>query len=207
MAAKLNRETIARAGLRVLDVTGIDGVTMRALATELGVRAPTLYWHVKSKDDLFRAMAIAMSQDAAALMTAADRRAPWRECLTRWAHALRRTMLGHRDGARVFAGTFAADPATFDVIESVLDAWRDAGLSLADAALRTALLRHFIIGFCLEEQTLTGLSREPADDAAMTADPARFPLTAQALPAILATPADERFALGVRLMLSGITAT
>ncbi len=31
-------------------------------------------------------------------------------------------MLSHRDGARVFAGSFAADPATFDVTESALQA-------------------------------------------------------------------------------------
>ncbi|MFF3574845.1 TetR family transcriptional regulator, partial [Nocardia jiangxiensis] len=107
MAEKLNRDVIARAGLRLLDATGIDGITMRALAAELGVRAPTLYWHVTSKQDIFRAMAVVMSRDAAEVMTAADRRAPWPDCITRWAHALRRTMLAHRDGARVFAGTFA----------------------------------------------------------------------------------------------------
>ena len=91
MAEKLNRGVIARAGLRLLDSTGIEGITMRALAAELGVQAPTLYWHIKSKQDLFRAMAAAMSEDAAALMTAADRRAPWRECIGGW-----RTRCGER---------------------------------------------------------------------------------------------------------------
>ena len=207
MAEKLNRAVIARAGLRLLDATGIDGITMRALAAELGVQAPTLYWHVKSKQDIFRAMAAAMSEDAAALMTAADRRAPGRECVARWAHALRRTMLSHRDGARVFAGTIAADPASLDVIESVLDAWREAGVPTADAAQRTALLRHFIVGFCIEEQALAELRDEPGhgqlEELKISADPARFPLTVQAFPAILTTPADDRFELGLRLMLSG----
>jgi TetR/AcrR family tetracycline transcriptional repressor len=210
VAEKLNRAVIARAALRLLDATGIDGITMRALAAELGVQAPTLYWHVKSKQDIFRAMAAAMSEDAAALMTAADRRAPGRECIARWAHALRRTMLSHRDGARVFAGTFATDPATLDVIESVLDAWREAGVSTADAAQRTALLRNFIVGFCIEEQALAELrgesGRDQREEMRASADPARFPLTVQAFPAILTTPADERFELGMRLMLSGTTA-
>jgi AcrR family transcriptional regulator len=71
MAGKLNRDVIAQAGLRLLDATGIEGITMRALAAELGVQAPTLYWHVKSKQDIFRAMAVAMSRDASALVTAA----------------------------------------------------------------------------------------------------------------------------------------
>jgi TetR/AcrR family transcriptional regulator, tetracycline repressor protein len=76
VAEKLNRDAITQAGLRLLDATGIEGVTMRALAAELGVQAPTLYWHVKSKRDIFRAMAVAMTRDASALVTAADRGVP-----------------------------------------------------------------------------------------------------------------------------------
>jgi TetR/AcrR family transcriptional regulator, tetracycline repressor protein len=209
VAEKLNRDVIARAGLRLLDATGIDGITMRALAAELGVQAPTLYWHVKSKQDIFRAMAAAISQDSAALMTAADRRAQGRECITRWAHALRRTLLSHRDGARVFAGTIAADAGSLDVIESVLDAWREVGVSTADAAQRTTLLRHFIVGFCIEEQALADLRDEPGrsqlEELRATADPARFPLTVQAFPAVLTAPADDRFNLGLRLILADIS--
>lgn len=208
MAEKLNRDVIAQAGLRLLDATGIEGITMRALAAELGVQAPTLYWHVKSKRDIFRAMAVAMTRDASALVTAADRGVPWRERLVGWAHALRRSMLSHRDGARVFAGTFAPEPATFDVTESALQALQDAGLSIADAAQRTILLRHFIVGFCIEEQELAelrvGQDQARRDELRTAADPARFPLTAQALPGMLNTAAEDRFELGVQLMLSGI---
>jgi TetR/AcrR family tetracycline transcriptional repressor len=208
VAEKLNRDVIAQTGLRLLDATGIDGITMRALAAELGVQAPTLYWHVKSKRDIFRAMAVAMTRDASALVTAVDRGASWRERLVSWAHALRRSMLSHRDGARVFAGTFAPEPATFEVTESALQALRDAGLSVADAAQRTVLLRHFIVGFCIEEQELTelrvGRDRARRDELKTAADPARFPLTAQALPGILNTAAEDRFELGIQLMLSGI---
>lgn len=208
MADKLNRDVIARGALRLLDAAGIDGITMRALAADLGIQAPTLYWHVKSKQDIFRAMAVAMSQDAAALMTASDSNAPWRQRLAGWAHALRKTLLSHRDGARVFAGTIAGDPATFHITESALRAWRDAGLSIAESAQRTVLLRHYIVGFCIEEQELAELSdgRDQAqvNELKKAADPTRFPLTSQALPAILTTSADERFELGLQLMLSGV---
>lgn len=208
MAEKLNRDVIAQAGLRLLDATGIEGITMRVLAAELGVQAPTLYWHVKSKRDIFRAMAVVMTREASALVTAADRDAPWPERLTSWAHALRRSMLSHRDGARVFAGTFAPEPATFEVTESALQALRDACLSVADAAQRTILLRHFVVGFCIEEQELAdlrgGQDQARRDELKTAADPARFPLTAQALPGMLNTAVEDRFELGVQLMLSGI---
>ncbi|HEY4454817.1 MAG TPA: TetR/AcrR family transcriptional regulator [Pseudonocardiaceae bacterium] len=203
MAGKLNREVIARTALRVLDANGIEGITMRTLAAELGVQAASLYFHVKSKEDIFRAVAAAMSEDAAALMTAADRRAPGRECITRWARALRRTMLSHRDGARVFAGTLASGPAGFEVIESVLDAWREIGVSPSEAAQRTSLLRHFIVGFCVETQTLAQLrDNGQLDELTASVDPQRFPLAAQALPILLGTPEDDHFELGIRLMLT-----
>src|SRR5271156_5137899 len=181
---------------------------MRALASELGVQAPTLYWHVKSKRDIFRAMAVAMSEDAAALTTTFDQSASWQERLRGWAHALRRSILRHRDGARVFAGTFAADPATFHVTEAALQAWQDAALPLAEAAQRTVLLRHFVVGFCIEEQGLAELREEHGEallqELNVAADPASFPLTSKALPATLKTNTEKRFELGLRLMLAGV---
>ena len=205
MSAKLNRDVIARAALDLLDRSGIDGITLRALAAELGVQAPTLYWHVKSKQDIFGAMAVAMSQDAAALMTTTDAGAPWQERLTSWAQALRQSIGTHRDGGRVFAGTFAPDPATFYITEAGLRAWQDAGLSPAEAARRTVLMRHFVVGFCIEEQGLAELTDEARSGEVQTGvDPTLFPLTAQALPAILNTSADERFQLGLQLMLAAV---
>jgi TetR/AcrR family transcriptional regulator, tetracycline repressor protein len=208
VAQKLSRDVIARAGLRLLDATGIEGITMRALAAELDVQAPTLYWYVKSKQDIFRAMAVAMSEDAAALTITTDPSASWQQRLARWAHALRQILISHRDGASVFAGTFALDPATFHITESALRAWQDAGLSIAESAQRTVLIRHFVVGFCIEEQELAELSaghdEARPDEIKTGADPTRFPLTSQALPTILTTSAEERFQLGIQLMLSGV---
>jgi TetR/AcrR family tetracycline transcriptional repressor len=205
VAAKLNRDVIARAGLDLLDKSGIDGVTLRELAAELGVQAPTLYWHVKSKRDIFSAMAVAISQAAAALMSTTDAGAPWQERLTSWAQALRQSIGMHRDGGRVFAGTFAPDPATFYITEASLRAWQDAGLSPAEAARRSILMRHFVVGFCIEEQELAELGDEARrEDVPTRIDPTLFPLTAQALPTVMATSADERFQLGVQLMLADV---
>jgi TetR/AcrR family tetracycline transcriptional repressor len=205
MAAKLNREVIARAGLRLLDGSGIDGITLRALASELGVQAPTLYWHVKSKQDIFKAMAVAISQDAAAATAAMNPDAPWQERLKSWAYALRLSILSHRDGGRVFAGTFTADPATYEVTEAALQAWQEAGLSIEESAQRMVLLRHFIVGFCIEEQELAELGEQGTQPQLQelwdAANPKNFPLTAQALPAIASSGPDNRFELGLQLML------
>src|SRR3954451_1279676 len=48
----LTRDDVVRAAVEVLDDEGLPGLTLRAVATRLGVSAPTLYWHVKDKRHL-----------------------------------------------------------------------------------------------------------------------------------------------------------
>src|SRR5215472_1237985 len=50
---KLSRETVAEHALKLADTEGLDGVTIRRLATELGVTPMALYWHFKNKDELY----------------------------------------------------------------------------------------------------------------------------------------------------------
>jgi AcrR family transcriptional regulator len=46
----LDRATIVATALRLLDEVGIDGLSTRRLATELGIKSASLYWHFKDKD-------------------------------------------------------------------------------------------------------------------------------------------------------------
>jgi AcrR family transcriptional regulator len=48
----LNRKAIVDAAIRILDVDGLDGFTMRRVAEALGTGPASLYWHVGSKDGL-----------------------------------------------------------------------------------------------------------------------------------------------------------
>jgi AcrR family transcriptional regulator len=50
--APLNRERVLQAAIRLADQGGIESLTMRKLARELGVEAMSLYNHVANKDDL-----------------------------------------------------------------------------------------------------------------------------------------------------------
>ena len=48
----LSRDRVLRAAVDLADAGGIDSLTMRKLAQELGVEAMTLYYHVANKDDI-----------------------------------------------------------------------------------------------------------------------------------------------------------
>src|SRR2546427_8680665 len=50
----LDQSQIVQAALSLLDEVGFDGLTMRNLAKKLGIQAASLYWHVRSKQDLLR---------------------------------------------------------------------------------------------------------------------------------------------------------
>ncbi|MDI6104277.1 TetR family transcriptional regulator [Actinoplanes sp. NEAU-A12] len=49
---RLTRASVADRALRLADEEGLDAVTIRRLAKELGVTPMALYWHFKNKDEL-----------------------------------------------------------------------------------------------------------------------------------------------------------
>src|SRR4051812_22209739 len=52
----LSRERVVDAAFTVLDRQGLDGLSMRQVAAELGVTVSALYAHVSSKDDVLELM-------------------------------------------------------------------------------------------------------------------------------------------------------
>lgn len=54
---KVNRDMVARAGLKLLNEVGLEQLTLRLLAKDLKIQAPTVYWHFKSKEELIDEMA------------------------------------------------------------------------------------------------------------------------------------------------------
>lgn len=66
-------EQIVAAALELLESHGPDGVTMRAIADRLGIRAPSLYKHVTNKQELEVAMIAEGFRQVAGIMAAAAR--------------------------------------------------------------------------------------------------------------------------------------
>ena len=70
----LSRDAVVAAALPLLDEVGIDGLSMRALADRLGVKAASLYWHLRDKQQLLEMLAEAVL-DAVEVPVST---APWR---------------------------------------------------------------------------------------------------------------------------------
>ncbi|MFC6443938.1 TetR family transcriptional regulator, partial [Paenalcaligenes hermetiae] len=57
---KLDRQSVIRAALDLLNDVGADGLTTRKIAERLHVQQPALYWHFRNKRVLLDALAEAM---------------------------------------------------------------------------------------------------------------------------------------------------
>src|SRR5215469_10878771 len=97
----LDRSTVVQATLELLKRVGLDGVTTRRLAAELGVKSPALYWHFQNKQDLLDAMADVFVREAG--MGPPSSGETWQEWLARRVCAYRATLLAYPDSARIVA--------------------------------------------------------------------------------------------------------
>lgn len=206
----LDREAVVRAGLELLDSEGLDGLTLRKIAAALDVKAPALYWHFQNKQQLLDEMATSMARSAAAAADIADPDGDrsWQDLLRAQADGVRRMLLGHRDGARLFGGTAMTDAAPVVAGEPLLRALTSAGADLrtASAALRT--MNCFVLGFVLEEQGIVAPDgqRDPRfdpKDRSERIDAGRYPLTAGSSEHLFGD-LDRSFRDGVELIIGGV---
>ena len=155
----LTREQVVDAGIRLLDAEGLDALTLRRLATELGVSAPTLYWHVRDKRELLDLMTEEMANRHRVREGPPPVNLDFADGVAEAFRRQYRAIVAYRDGARVFAGNRPTD-SSMPYIEQYLSRWVEIGFP-PDEALRTILaLGDFVIGAALEHQSEVERRRE-----------------------------------------------
>ena len=100
---RLSREQVLSTALDLLNEVGLEHLTMRRLASALGVQNGATYWHFRSKLALLEAMADTLLTGLTAGLGAES---PWDERITELARRLRAALLSRRDGARLFSAAF-----------------------------------------------------------------------------------------------------
>ena len=198
MPRGLSKAGIVQAGLDTLDEHGIDGVTVRAVASRLGVKAAALYWHVRDKQDLLDEMATEIWRRVSAELAALPAGQSWDQVMAAFAAITRRALLSHRDGAKVFSGTYLTDASVLEAQEAGLAQMTSQGFTVHDVVRAYSLLYNFTIGFCIEEQAVaqaiaSGDERYSLGHRAERVDRRTHPLVVESGPEIFGHP-DKRFA-------------
>ncbi|MCX5526119.1 TetR/AcrR family transcriptional regulator C-terminal domain-containing protein [Streptomyces bobili] len=205
--APLDRKRVADTALGLLNEVGLEGLTLRAIARELDVKAPALYWHFKDKQALLDEMATEMYRRmvAGAPLDPGD---TWRERLRKSNHGLRVALRSYRDGARVFSGSRFTGIEHAEQMEDNLRLFTAAGLTLAQAVRATTTTYLYTLGFVIEEQGVEPLPderREGFDIGERGRAMSAFPLSAQAGAEIF-TDYDRHFEEGLEVVIAGISA-
>ncbi|MFJ2706642.1 TetR/AcrR family transcriptional regulator C-terminal domain-containing protein [Streptomyces sp. NPDC087428] len=205
---KIDRSRVADTALRLLNEVGLDGLSLRAIARELDVKAPALYWHFKDKQALLDEMATVMYRR----MLDEDLPGPapqnWQDQLVAYNTGLRRALLRYRDGAKVYGGAKFTGTDHADGLEGHLRTMVDAGFELWQAVRAATTAYAFTMGFVSEEQGVRPMPdqrREGFDIGERAERMARYPLAAAAGSEIF-DHYDARFDDGLRLIVAGVEA-
>ncbi|WP_354639257.1 TetR/AcrR family transcriptional regulator C-terminal domain-containing protein [Kitasatospora camelliae] len=193
----LSREIIARAALQTVDEDGPGGLTMRALADRLGVKAASLYNHVAGKDELLDALAELVNEEID--LTPLDHE-DWRTGLTAYARGYRAVFLRHPNTIALLARRRVEAGRQLLTYDTLLAALTRAGLTPADAAEAAAALDYLVLGSALETFS-AGFTRDAAHYRP------QYPALATALEASTTRGPDlddRGFELALRLLLNGL---
>lgn len=187
MTKNVSVATLVQAGFEAVEANGLAGLTMRDVAQRLGVKAPAIYWHVKSRQDLVDEMATEMWRLVQRRVLEQSSAVTPVEGLAILAREVRTEALSRRDGARLMAGTYLTDDT---LLREQQGALHEVSATEAKALITAyTLVYSFVIGYVIEEQARLAAPElyDPAVRAARVgdADPTLSELS-------LAT-GDERF--------------
>ncbi|MEV5414529.1 TetR/AcrR family transcriptional regulator C-terminal domain-containing protein [Thermopolyspora sp. NPDC052614] len=147
----LDKRRIVAEAVALLDAEGLDGVTTRKLAARLGVRSPTLYWHIPNKAALVTAIAEQILEQQFPELEPPGPDERWQDWLTGLAERLRRALLAHPDGARIIAASQLSLKMAA-ISELAMSTLVGRGIPLRRARLIVLTVLRFTVGYVLEEQ-------------------------------------------------------
>jgi TetR/AcrR family transcriptional regulator, tetracycline repressor protein len=203
----LTQQQVVRRAVDLMAEVGLEALTLRRLATELGVSAPTLYWHVRNKRQLLDLMAEALVERAGR-STAPAPGQPWWDWLAEEARLMWRALTSHRDAALVVAGNRPTDTA-LPGIEQVMASLVTVGFPPAEALRMILSISNYVIGCAVERQAEAARDQDPERDVRLLQQAGDLPYLRAAL-AGLDGPGpsadDAGFEYGLALLIGGARA-
>jgi AcrR family transcriptional regulator len=192
----LSRERIVEVASALVDAEGLDAVSTRRLAAELGVRGPSLYNHFTSKDEILEAVADAVTATVdVSFFDTHD----WRDALRLWAGSYHAALAAHPHIVPILAQGPNRRPAALAMADTVYGALIRAGWPPGRATHIGALMRYLVTG-----AGLGSFARGFVDDPGVYAGHYPHLHHAHLLASHEHTVDEGAFALGLDLLLAGL---
>lgn len=177
--APLDRTRVLHAGIALADRDGFDALSMRSLASELGVVPMALYKHVADKDDLVGGMIDTLVEGYGT----PPPDAPWRDAVRGQILAARSTLEQHPWLRPAIESRTQRTPAVLAYMDALAGRFIEGGLSVDLTHHAMHALGHRIWGFSPEAFDETDADAPPPDPELMRR-------AAQAYPYVFAIAAD-----------------
>src|SRR3954447_15162084 len=158
----LSLERTLQVALVIADDDGLEAVTMRRLARELGVEAASLYHHVNGKNQILDGLVELVAAEIERPVPSTD----WRAAVSERAHKTRAGLPRHPRAVALVAARTSPGPATLGLLETGIRCFRAGGFSVLQSAHAISVVDSYVHGFVLQEVTLP--FRDEWELAAMT---------------------------------------
>jgi AcrR family transcriptional regulator len=204
----LTRQVVLDAAVRIADERGLQGLSMRKLAEELGVKPAALYNHVSGKDAVLDGMIETIMSKMGSL---SERAESWEDKVRERLLKSREIAHQHPNVYRLFAARFTTHiPEVLGLVEDLLGTLREAGLDVPSALHAYRTLVNYTIGYALAE--IRGFSLEAEDPdlpppfRSRRPIPEDFPRVIELAPYLKNVDHDEEFMFGLDCMIAGLKA-
>lgn len=144
----LTRERIVKTAIKLADKLGADKLSMRALASELGVEAMSLYNHVSSKEDLLDAVVDKIFSMIERPTASGD----WKVSMTQRATSMHAAFRRHPWSVALTLSRLAPGPNNLSLIEASLETLCTDGFNHLQAFYALCVMDSYIYGFHVMEQ-------------------------------------------------------
>ncbi|HYI55690.1 MAG TPA: TetR/AcrR family transcriptional regulator C-terminal domain-containing protein [Microlunatus sp.] len=168
-ARGLDRETVVQAALRSIDRSGAQGLTMRGLGQELGVRAMSLYRYVSGREDVLEAVVTLLLEGLPGRLDQRLSRT-WQGYLQALAHTIREIALQHPRAFPLVATRHPAAPwlrpplRSLEVVEDFLATLGRFGFTDDQMVDTYRSFSSFLLGHLLLESAIHGAETSPVEE-------------------------------------------
>lgn len=200
----LSREVIADAALELIDREGVDGVTMRRLAAELGIGTMTLYGYFRDKEELLDFVI----QHASRRYDLSPGEGDWRERMRTLITTMWRSLTEHPSAVQIRSRRPILNPGAMRAGEAGLKILTDAGFEVREAAIAWRLLFTYVFGYAAFS------SHEPSEELKAEwqqqlseLPPDQYPLITESAAELVHWMAGTKpFEQGLEIILDGLEA-
>ncbi|GGP62326.1 TetR/AcrR family transcriptional regulator [Saccharothrix coeruleofusca] len=202
----LTLERIVEAALEVVRAEGLDALSMRRVATHLGVGTASLYTYVPGKAELVALMVDAL---VGGDVLPHERPGDWRAKLEQWARSDWAEFRAHPWALSLAAATPAPGPNTLRWLDSALLVLDGTGLTEPEKVAVVESVDAYVRGLArlhLEGEQGAEQVRERDEELGRLVDFSRYPALGRALAGGAAPYTTDQFEFGLRLLLDGVAA-